>query len=70
MNKNIEIKNCICGNDAKIREYYIKGVANKKNWFVRCEQCRIRTRSRNTPYKAIEEWNEFYGDLFLKERRK
>lgn len=65
-----EIQECICGNSASIRSYYIKGIANKKNFFVKCENCKTRTRSRKNPIKAIEEWNDFKGDLFLKERRK
>ena len=68
MNKDIPIDDCICGNKAKIISYYIKGVANHKNYFVKCEKCNTRTRRRKIPYKAIEEWNEYKGDLFLKER--
>lgn len=63
-----EIEKCICGNEAEIRSYFIKGVANRKNFFVRCKECKTRTRSRKIPKKAIEEWNEYRGDLFLKER--
>ncbi|MBO6233236.1 MAG: hypothetical protein J6N78_04175 [Clostridia bacterium] len=68
MNRKIIPDKCICGNDAKVVGYYIKGSANHKNFFVKCEKCKTRTRSRKIPYKAIEEWNEYKGDLFLKER--
>lgn len=68
MGKQIELQDCICASKPILREYFIKGVANHKNYFVKCEKCRIRTRSRKTPWKAIEEWNEFKGDLFFKER--
>ena len=69
MNK-LEINKCICGNNATIVGFFIKGVANKKNFFVRCEKCKTRTRNRRIPSKAIEEWNEYGGDLFLKEMRR
>lgn len=68
MSKTIIPKKCICGSEASIRSYYIKGVANHKNYFVKCDTCKLRTRSRRIPYKAVEEWNEYRGDLFLKER--
>lgn len=68
MNKKLEIDKCICGNNAELRSFYIKGVANKKNYFVRCQNCRTRTRNRKIPSKAIQEWNEYKGELFLKER--
>lgn len=63
-----EIQKCICGSDAVIKIFYIKGVANKKNFYVKCEKCKTRTRGRKNPVKAIEEWNEYKGDLFLQER--
>lgn len=67
MNK-IKIQKCICGNEPILIGYFIKGVANRKNYFVKCQNCRIRTRSRKILYKAIEEWNENRGKLFLEER--
>lgn len=63
-----EILKCKCGNIATIREYYIKGVANKKNYFVKCSKCFNRTRSRNRKYKAIDEWNKYGAKLFYEER--
>ena len=66
---DIEIDNCLCGNKTNIKSCFIKGVANRKNYFVKCEKCKTRTRRRKTPYKAIEEWNKYKGDLFLKERK-
>ena len=68
MSEELKINRCICGNNAELREFYIKGSANKKNWFVRCQKCRIRTRNRNIPHKAIEEWNEYKGELYLREK--
>lgn len=68
MSRLVEIQNCNCGNSAKLIGYFIKGVANHKNFFVKCEKCKTRTRSRKIPSKAVEEWNEYKGDLFLKER--
>ena len=63
-----EINKCICGEKAELRSYYIKGIANRKHFFVKCKKCRARTRSRKIPIKAIEEWNEVGSLLFLKER--
>ena len=58
------VDNCDCGNKPIIREYYIKGIANRKNYFVKCEKCRIRTRNRKTKDKAIEEWNTYKGEKY------
>ena len=58
---------CKCGETPRLVSYFIKGVANKKNWFVKCDNCRARTRSRNRPMKAIEEWNKYGEELFKKE---
>ena len=66
MRHNVDF--CLCGNKPIVIGFYIKGVANHKNYFVKCENCKTRTRNRRTPLKAIEEWNEFKADLFLKER--
>ena len=62
------VDSCLCGNEPIVIGFYIKGVANHKNYFVKCENCMLRTRNRKSPSKAIEEWNEFKGELFLKER--
>ena len=64
----MDLKKCKCGNIPEIREYYIKGIANRKNYFVRCVKCMYRTRSRNRIYKAIDEWNEYGAKLFFEER--
>ena len=63
-----ELKQCTCGGNVEVREYYIKGVANRKNYFVTCTNCIYRTRNRNKRYKAIEEWNEFGAKYFCEER--
>ena len=48
----------------KLVEFYIKGVANRKNYFVKCESCMQRTRNRNTPLKAITEFQYHEGSLY------
>lgn len=48
----------------KLVEFYIKGTANKKNYFIKCEECMQRTRRRNTPLKAFKEWGEHKGSLY------
>ena len=62
-----EIEKCLCGSEPNVISFYIKGTANKKNFFVKCMKCKTRTRRRKNPIKAIEEWNEYKGDLFLQE---
>ena len=64
----MELNLCSCGNKPHIVGYFIKGVANKKNWFIKCDNCMTRTRHRNTPSKAVDEWNQYEGELFKKER--
>lgn len=53
-----KMNNCQCGEQPRLIEYFIKGVANHKNYFVKCDACRIRTRSRKKKQAAINEWNE------------
>lgn len=47
----------ICGSQAILKDKYLKGSANKKNWWVVCTGCGYRTQDRNKSRKAIEEWN-------------
>ena len=46
-----------CGKEPKLIDYYIKGTANHKNYFVKCE-CGKRTRNRKRIIGAVTEWNE------------
>lgn len=66
MRHNVDF--CLCGNKPIVIGFYIRGVANHKNYFVKCENCKLRTRNRKSPLLAIEEWNQFKGELFIKER--
>jgi len=55
-----ELKACkSCGGEATIVSHYIKGVANRINYFVKCPICRIRTRDRKNEVGAIEDWNNW-----------
>ena len=56
-----ELKPCKCGGTATLRERFIKGVANVKTWWVQCDKCKARTRDRNKPHKAVDEWNKAEG---------
>ena len=49
---------CKCGGKAMLKDRYIQGIANRKNYWVVCEKCKKRTRDRNREAKAIKEWNE------------
>lgn len=60
---NEKLKPCpICGGDAKVVSYYIKGTANRLNYFVQCEENKChRTRSRRKKVNAIADWeNEIF----------
>ena len=43
--------------EAELIAYYIKGVANKKNYFVRCEHHCCKTMNFRKTNTAIEAWN-------------
>lgn len=55
-----ELKPCpVCGGEAEVIIYYINGVANRLNSFVRCKQKRCkRTNNYRKRENAIKAWNE------------
>jgi len=54
---NMDLKTCQCSGRATIISYFVKGIANHKNYFAKCVICGIRTRSRKNREGAIEDWN-------------
>jgi hypothetical protein len=48
---------CKCGSVPNLIWHYIKGVANHINYFVKCDNCKKRTRNRKKHSGAIEDWN-------------
>jgi hypothetical protein len=58
-NTKIKLNTCNCGNNPLIIWHYIKGVANKIHYFVKCNNCKKRTRDRKYPNGAIDDWNTF-----------
>lgn len=52
-----ELNLCECGNQPRLINYFIKGTANRINFFVKCDTCQIRTRSRKHQKGAIDDWN-------------
>lgn len=52
-----ELNICECGNNPIIIWHYIKGVANKIHYFVKCNNCNKRTRDRKKLDGAIDDWN-------------
>ena len=61
------ISACKCGNVPKVTEFFVNGSKKRKNYFVQCDKCGIRTRNRRLRENAIEEWNRFYSELHEKE---
>ena len=60
-----ELKPCpFCGGEAEIFSWYIKGIANRLHYNVRCKDCGCTRRSREyrTTKKAIEAWNRRAGE--------
>lgn len=46
---------CKCG-EMKMYQNYIKGVPNRKHWFIVCNNCKISVEAK-TKEKAIKLWN-------------
>lgn len=59
-----DINVCSCGTEPMVTEYFMKGVANKKHYFVKCSGCGKRTRDRKRYGDAVKEWNETEGSLY------
>ena len=59
-----KLKPCpLCGGNAKVVSCYIKGTANRLNYFVQCEENNChRTRSRRKRANAVADWeNEIFN---------
>jgi hypothetical protein len=58
-----ELNTCDCGTEPVVIWHYIKGVANRIHYFVKCQNCKTRTNDRRRMDNAIEDWNKsiFYG---------
>jgi len=48
---------CDCGSMPVILWHYMKGTANHLNYFVKCDNCKTRTRFRKNISGAMEDWN-------------
>lgn len=58
-----ELKPCpFCGGNATLVEYWFKGTANVKHYFVQCKKCGVRKDNHHNGYnartKAIDDWNK------------
>lgn len=55
-----ELINCPkCNSEAEVIGHYIKGVANRYHYFVRCKECKHREHNEyRKRQKAIENWNK------------
>lgn len=54
---NINLK-CKCGEVVNPIWFYVKGSANRVNYFVKCDKCNKRTHNRNKLKNAITDWEE------------
>jgi hypothetical protein len=50
-----QLINCECGYEPSLFWHYITGVANKVNYFIKCKNCKIRTRNRKNIEGAIQD---------------
>ena len=47
-----------CNGEAEVIGHYIKGVANRYHYFVRCKECKHRRHNEyKKKEKAINNWN-------------
>jgi Lar family restriction alleviation protein len=54
----MELKLCpFCGGIAILKDRYLNGVANTKNYWVVCGKCQARIQDRRSIKRAIEAWN-------------
>lgn len=51
---------CKCG-QMQMYQKYIKGIPNKKHWFIVCKNCNVFVETK-TKEKAIDVWNTW--DLY------
>lgn len=63
-----ELNLCQCGNQPVVIWHYIKGVANRINYFAKCNNCKTRTRDRKKIEGAIEDWNSNQSRIWSDER--
>lgn len=53
-----EIKSCpFCGGDGVLREKFILGISNRKNYWIVCGKCQARIQDRRSIKRAVEAWN-------------
>jgi len=64
LRSEVELNQCECGATPRLIQFFVKGMPNHINWFVKCDACRQRTRRRRKPEFAVTEWNEFAGSLY------
>lgn len=58
-----QLRECpFCGGNAEIKERYLIGVANKKNYWVVCGKCQAQINQRNSIKRATEAWNRRTGE--------
>ena len=53
-----ELRECpFCGGSALLKDKYLCGVANRKNYWIVCGKCQARIQDRNSMVRAITAWN-------------
>lgn len=62
-----ELKKCpFCKGEVEIRDFYLKGVANRLHYFCRCKSCGAREANKvgyRTEKRAIKGWNKMCAEV-------
>ena len=51
------LNQCVCGSNPLMNWRYIRGTANRINYFVACPVCKLKTRPRKDTWGASDDWN-------------
>jgi Lar family restriction alleviation protein len=59
-----ELKPCpFCGGKSILKNRWLNGCVNRKNYWVVCGKCQARIQDRNSVKRAIDAWNTRTPDI-------